>query len=155
MKNKKIYITSIIFLLIDFFSKYIIITNMKINSSIKIINSFFYLTYIHNEGAAFGILEHNILFLVIVSIIFLALAIYYIEKNKNSKIEELSYSLILGGVCGNLIDRIFRGYVIDFLDFKLFGYDYPVFNMADSFIVIGVIILIIWNIKVVLNERRK
>ena len=155
MKNKKIYIISVIVLLIDALSKYIISTKMNINASIKIIKDFFYLTYIHNKGAAFGILENNIIFLVIISVIFLALFIYYIEKNKMNKVEEVAYSFILGGVLGNLLDRIFRGYVIDFLDFKIFGYDYPVFNMADSFIVIGVIFLLMWNIRVIINERRK
>ena len=81
--------------------------------------------------------------------------IYYIEKNTYSKIQEVAYSFLLGGIIGNLIDRIFRGYVIDFLDFKLFGYDYPVFNLADSFIVVSIIVLIIIYIKEIVNERRK
>ena len=60
-----------------------------------------------------------------------------------SKIENLSYGMIIGGIIGNLFDRIFYNYVIDFLDFKIFGYDYPIFNLADTFIVIGVILLVI------------
>jgi len=155
MKKIKIYIISIIILFIDFLTKYIITSNMSLNSSKEIIKDFFYLTYIHNEGAAFGILDNNVVFLIGISLTFLIMFIYYIEKNSYNKIQEIAYSFLLGGVVGNLIDRIFRGYVIDFLDFKIFSYDYPVFNMADSFIVIGIIILIVVYIKEIVNERRK
>jgi signal peptidase II len=120
---------------------------MSLNSSKEIIKDFFYLTYIHNEGAAFGILDNNVVFLIGISVIFLIMFIYYIEKNSYNKIQEIAYSFLLGGVVGNLIDRIFRGYVIDFLDFKIFSYDFPIFNIADVAIVIGVCLLIYAIIK--------
>ena len=78
-----------------------------------------------------------------------------IEKNELKKYEEISYGLILSGVLGNMIDRLFRGYVIDFLDFNLFGYDYPVFNIADSLIVIGVIIIVVFYIKELFHTWKK
>ena len=80
------------------------------------------------------------------SLVIISFIIYYICKNKpKSNFEKISYSMILGGAIGNLIDRIIYGYVVDFLDFNVFGYDYPIFNLADSFILIGVILLVIWT----------
>jgi len=70
--------------------------------------------------------------------------IYYLKKNFNQdKLNKIAFSLVIGGSIGNLIDRIVRGYVVDFIDFKIFGYNFPIFNLADTFITIGVIILII------------
>ena len=72
--------------------------------------------------------------------------ILYIYKNKpKSLIEKIGYSMILGGAIGNFLDRVIYGYVIDFLDFNIFGYEYPIFNLADSFILIGVILLVIYT----------
>ena len=82
--------------------------------------------------------------------------INYIKKNEISrKIEIVALGLILGGLVGNLIDRIFYGYVIDYLSFEIFGYSFAVFNLADSFIVISVILLIIDMILVEIESRKK
>ena len=70
-----------------------------------------------------------------------------IDKYKDNKRNIIGFGLLLGGISGNLLDRLFLGYVRDFLDFKIFGYDYPIFNIADSAILIGLIIIIIANIK--------
>ena len=71
--------------------------------------------------------------------------VLYVYKNKPKyKLEKIAYSLILGGAIGNFLDRIVYGYVIDFLDFYIFGYNYPIFNLADTFIVLGVLLLIIY-----------
>ena len=72
--------------------------------------------------------------------------ILYVYKNKpNSKMEKVAYSLILGGAIGNFINRCVCGYVTDFIDLRIFGYNYPIFNLADTFIVIGVILLLIYT----------
>ena len=145
--KKKPYIIALFFFLIDFFTKQIVIKVLELGKSIPVINNFFYLTYTKNTGAAWSILKDQRILLLIVSVIVLFLINQFMNKEKISKIECLSYGMIIGGICGNLIDRLFYGYVIDFLDFKIFGYDYPIFNLADSFIVIGIIILIIASIR--------
>lgn len=145
-----IIILSIIFFLIDLISKIIIKESLFLGQSIKVINNFFNITYVRNTGAAFSILSKHTYLLVFVSIFIITLVLYYINKNKpKTKIEYISYSMILGGAVGNLYDRIVYGYVIDFLDFLIFGYEYPIFNLSDSFIFIGVLILIVymWRCK--------
>ena len=138
-----IYI-SIILLIIDQISKVLVVRLIDINSSIELIKNFFYLTYTHNTGAAFSILTGKRIFLILIAVVILIIIFNYLRKNKiESKVEKIAFSLIIGGSVGNLLDRIIRGYVIDFLDFKIFGYNYPIFNLADTFIVIGVFLLLI------------
>lgn len=140
----------IISFLIDLISKIIVSKILSINEVIVVIKDFFNITYVRNTGAAWSIFAGETLGLIIISLIIIALICYYISKNKiKSKLELVGYSLILGGAIGNLYDRIVYGYVIDFLDFYIFGYDYPIFNLADSFIFVGVILVIIhtWRCK--------
>ena len=138
-----IYISIILFL-IDQISKVLVVKLIDINSSIELIKNFFYLTYTHNTGAAFSMLTGKRIFLILIAVVILLIIFNYLRKNKiESKVEKIAFSLIIGGSIGNLLDRIVRGYVIDFLDFKIFGYNYPIFNLADTFIVIGVSLLLI------------
>ena len=141
--SKKIFIISIIIFIIDGISKSIISAYLKLNQSIEIIKDFFYLRYIHNTGASWGILENNRILLIILSIIAIIILIRYSYAFKKTKLNLYGFGFLLGGVLGNLSDRILNGYVIDFFDFIVFNYDFPVFNIADIFIVLGVIILII------------
>ena len=152
-----IIILSIILLAIDQISKILVVKLIDINQSVEVIKNFFYLTYTHNTGAAFSILTGQRLFLILIAVIILIILINYIRKNTvREKIDIISFSLIIGGSLGNLIDRIVRGYVVDFLDFKIFGYNFPVFNLADTFIVIGVFLLLIVTIrKERSNDNRK
>ncbi len=151
--NKKPYIIAFFFFMIDLFSKQIIDKLMSVGESIKVINNFFYITYTHNKGAAWSILEDQRILLLIISVIVLFLINKFMNKEKLNKLESLSYGMIIGGIVGNLFDRIVFGYVIDFLDFKLFGYNYPIFNLADTFIVIGIGIMIIISIRKEYHER--
>ncbi|MBQ8192622.1 MAG: signal peptidase II [Bacilli bacterium] len=140
-----VIIISIILLIIDQISKILVIKYIDINNSIELIKNFFYLTYTHNEGAAFSILTGQRIFLILIAITILIIIFNYIRKNKTkNKVETVAFSLIIGGSLGNLIDRIVRGYVVDFLDFKILGYNYPIFNLADTFIVVGVFLLFIF-----------
>ena len=145
--KKKPYIIALVFFIIDLISKQIITHALELNKSIKLIDNFFYLTYTHNEGAAWSILKDQRILLLILTVIVLFVINKILNKEELDKIETLSYGMIVGGIVGNFFDRLVYGYVIDFLDFNLFGYNYPIFNLADSFIVIGIIILIISNIK--------
>ena len=139
-------ISTIICLVIDFVSKIIVSNFMNVHDSIEIIKGFFSISYFRNTGGAFSILNEHTWLLAVVSLIIIVVLIYYVYKNKpKNKLESLGYSMILGGAIGNFIDRIIYGYVIDFLDFNIFGYNYPIFNFADVFIVIGVFFLIIYN----------
>ena len=140
----------IIFLVIDIVSKLVISNLMNVYDSVIIVKNFFNITYVKNTGAAWSLFAGRTWLLIIVSLIIISFIIFYIYKNKpKNKFEMVGYSLVLGGAIGNFIDRIVYGYVIDFLDFNIFGYDYPIFNIADTFIVMGVIILCIctWRCK--------
>ena len=139
-----IIILSILFIIIDQLSKIIVVNNLTNNKSIEVIKSFFYLTYTNNKGAAFSILTGRRILLILVALIVIGVLIYYVRKNKiEGKVNKIALSLVIGGSIGNLIDRILRGAVIDFIDVKMIGYNFPIFNLADTFIVIGVFLLII------------
>jgi len=145
---KKILSFSFVTFIIDIISKIVVSNYLNLNESIVIIKNFFNLTYVRNYGAAWSILNNRVSFLVIISLIIIGTIIYYISKKNNyNKMEILSYCLILGGALGNLINRVINGYVIDFLDFNILGYDYPIFNLADTFIVIGVVLLFVNSLK--------
>lgn len=141
-------IISIILLCIDQISKLLVVNLLTKTDSITIIKNFFYLTYINNDGAAFSILVGKRIFLILIAVLVIVMLIRYIKKNNiQNKLELVSISLIIGGSLGNLMDRVVRGYVIDFLDFKIFNYNFPIFNLADTFIVIGVFLLLLKEIR--------
>lgn len=145
---KKMFIISIILICLDQIIKLIVSNNLVLGESITVIDNFFYLTSVRNYGAAFSILLGNRFFLIIVG--FLALFIIYnffIKNSKLNKLEEITYSLLIAGIIGNLIDRVVRGFVIDYLDFKIFNYNFPVFNLADILIVLSVISILILTFK--------
>ncbi|MAG91049.1 signal peptidase II [Candidatus Woesearchaeota archaeon] len=141
--NKKhitILSTALIVILLDQITKLLIKTNFKLNQSLPIIENILHLTYVTNTGSAFGLFKGFNLFFVIFSIIVIIAIFYFINKIKNNeKLIQYSVGLLLAGTIGNLIDRILHGSVIDFIDFRI----WPVFNIADSSITIGVILLII------------
>lgn len=139
-------ILTLIFLLLDIVSKVLVSKYIVLEKSIKIINDFFYITYVRNTGVAWSMFSSKtILVLLVSSFIILGIILYIYNNRPKNMFEKLAYSMILGGAIGNFVDRIIYGYVIDFIDIKIFGYDYPIFNLADSFIVIGVILLVIYT----------
>lgn len=142
--KKKIVFISVICLIIDQFSKALLDHFLELNQSIDMIPSFFRITYVRNEGAAWSLFSGNQIFLIIMSFLALYVIYTYFIKNKIlNKLELWSYGLLLGGIFGNLIDRVIKGYVTDFLDFTIFNYHFPVFNIADICIVIGVFLTIV------------
>ena len=151
---KKIGIITIICILIDIITKIIITNTLNLYESIEIINNFFSITYVRNYGAAWNILSGSRFLLIFIGIVALILIYkYFIKDERISKLETLTYGLLLGGIIGNLIDRIVFGYVIDFLDFLIFNYNFPVFNMADTFIVISVFLILIDTFRGEKNEN--
>ncbi len=154
MKKKtiNIIIISMLLILVDILSKELIIRSLSLNESIILIKNFLKITYIKNTGAAFGILSNNILLLIGITVILVAYLTKELVKSK-SNVNIISYVLIISGAFGNLIDRVFRKYVIDFISFTLFGREMAVFNIADTFITIGIFLLIFNIIKEEIHER--
>lgn len=163
MKNREnIYKITSIVLMLDQFIKLLINNSMKLNHSITIIPNFFSLYFVKNTGAAFSILENNTTFLTIITVIFILLIDNLIKKEKKfNKLSTISLGLVLGGMFGNLIDRILHHGVIDYLSFTIFKYHFPIFNLADICITLGVFLLMIGmlkeerNVKVKIKNRDK
>lgn len=144
MQNKKMLLLVIALVFVDQFSKGLINIFLNLNQSINIIPNFFSLTYVRNIGAAFSILSGSRWLFIIISVIALNVIYLYFIKNKElSKKNFIIFSLLQAGIIGNLIDRVLYGYVIDFFDFTIFGFDFAIFNIADIFIVVSIILLII------------
>ena len=141
--RKRIVRVSLTVLFIDIISKLLISHFMIVNESIDVINNFLYLTYVKNDGVAFSLLGGNRVFIIIMCLIILGFIIYYIGNNKINLLDSIGFGLVIGGALGNLIDRVIYGYVIDFIDIYVFDYNYPIFNIADMGVVIGVIIILI------------
>ena len=135
-KYLTIFSTALIIIIIDQVAKFLIKTNFQLNQTLPIISNIFHLTYIHNFGAGFGILQHQKYFLIFISIIVIGFIFYYLDRIRNNeRLLQMLVGFVLGGTIGNLTDRIINGYVIDFLDFRI----WPIFNFADSFVTIGVV----------------
>ncbi|MCR4855624.1 MAG: signal peptidase II [Erysipelotrichaceae bacterium] len=133
-----------IFVLIDQFIKQAVVQNIRLGTVIVLIKGFFNLTHVRNYGAGFSILQNARSFLIALTIIACFMLIYMLmTAGKKDLWSKISYLLIISGAIGNLIDRVQYGYVIDFLDFKIFTYDFPVFNIADCFITVGCFLLIV------------
>lgn len=130
-------------LFIDQLIKNLIISLMDIGTSVCIIKNFFNITLVTNSGAAFSILSSNTFLLIIISIISLIFILKYVSRNDLSNFEYFLYGILSGGICGNLFDRIIHKSVIDYLDFNIFGYSFPIFNFADCLIVISMILIIL------------
>lgn len=139
--------------ILDQLSKAIAVTNLKNSDSVTVIKGLFALTYVENKGAAWGVLSGRMSILVIITIILIPLFVFCMHKiNKNKKLLNSSklkgvsllhfdMILLLSGAIGNFIDRIIKGYVVDFFQFTFI--DFPVFNVADCYITIGAVLFII------------
>ena len=145
--NKKILILGIITLIVDQITKIMAEYYLVLNKSVAVVKNFFSLTLCHNYGAAWGILKDKGWIIIVLSIFALLLIYHFIYCFKSNSRNNIAFGLLFGGLEGNLLDRILYGYVRDFFDFYIFKYNYPVFNIADICIVIGVILLIIAVIK--------
>lgn len=152
MKKKIFSLTFVIFFL-DQLLKYIVTSKFVLHEVFYLIPNFFYITYVKNTGGAWSIFSSIPYFFVIINLLFLGLFTCYIyKKEKFSKTEILYFGLILGGVLGNLIDRIFLDGVIDYIGIQFGNYYYPVFNFADVAIVVGMGLIVI---EILRGERHE
>ena len=142
MKKKYISIILIVLLLVMFdqISKLLVVNYL--NDEIIFIDNFFSFTFVKNYGAAFGLFGGSTLFLVIITVFLILYLLFDTYKNINKKLNIIFNILIISGALGNLIDRLFRHYVVDFISFILFNNQMPVFNIADILVTFGVIGLI-------------
>jgi signal peptidase II len=131
-------------ILFDQLTKFLIRKFFLVNQSLFIIDPFFYFTYLQNTGAGFGLFKGASFILIWIAVIVMGLLLYFYDR-----IPKIPGALILGGTIGNLIDRIFLGFVTDFIDFRI----WPAFNIADSCMTIGVILMLIFLLRQ--SEQKK
>lgn len=133
----------LLFAVIDQISKYFVDDLLKLSDPVILIENFLRLNYVENRGAAFGILQNQqTFFIIITSVVIAVVAIYRIKVRGFNSFANIALDLIIAGAIGNLIDRIRIGYVVDFIDVNFWGfYDFPVFNVADICVVIGTFLL--------------
>lgn len=145
--NYLIYLFIVVSLVsLDQYTKSIILNYFELYESKSIIDGFFSLTYVQNFGAGFSIMQNaRTTFLIITPICLVGFTYLFIKSN--DKLSKTALLLMISGTIGNFIDRIVRIYVVDFLDFIIFGWDFPIFNVADIFLTIGVCLYIIALIK--------
>ncbi|MCQ4726335.1 signal peptidase II [Anaerotignum faecicola] len=152
-----IIIGAVLLTAIDQVSKFLAVANLKPVGNITVIDGFFDLTFVENRGAAFGILNgHRWLFIAITVAVTIA-AFFYLNKMKECdrvhNILKFSVMLILSGAWGNALDRLFRGYVVDYFEFTFINY--PVFNVADIYVVCGTVILAVLLLFFIKDEPEK
>ena len=135
---------SVLIIVLDQLTKFIVHSTMNLYDSIQVVPYLLNFTYIRNEGIAFGIYFQGAETIFIVLPILITIYLFYLLKSEEfqDKFSQIALFLIIAGAVGNIIDRVFRGYVVDFIDFHLNGMHWYVFNIADSSVTIGLIFLL-------------
>lgn len=150
------YVIALFVVAVDQLTKWLIVKNMEIGDRIIIFNDLFYISSHRNKGAAWGILQGQMWLFYIVTVIVVVGIIYYLQTQAKGKpVYQMGLAFILGGAIGNFIDRLFRKEVVDFLDTYIFGYDFPIFNIADAALTIGVILIFIYILLEGRNDKEK
>lgn len=147
VSKKMIVLTFIIvigWIIADLFSKQYIASHFQVGEAKTIIPNFFWLFYIRNQGAAWGILSgHQELFVLIALIAGVVMIYYYVKARSDQRMLRIGLAMLFGGMVGNVYDRVALGYVRDFLAFNIFGYHFPVFNVADMGVTIGMAVILL------------
>ncbi|KGX93243.1 peptidase A8 [Pontibacillus halophilus JSM 076056 = DSM 19796] len=147
------YLLAAALIVLDQVTKWLVVKEMELYESIPVIENFLYLTSHRNKGAAWGILEGQMWFFYLVTVAVVAAVIYYLQtQGKKFPLLGVALAFILGGAIGNFIDRLFRKEVVDFADVLIGSYDFPIFNVADSSLFVGVVLVFIATI---IDERRQ
>lgn len=138
---------------LDRISKMVILDRMSLGDSVPVIDKFFYITYWENKGAAWGIFQNGRYFFIAITLCVSIVLAYMLYKSDN-KLLKFSLALILSGAVGNLIDRIYKGSVTDFLHFYFGSYEFPIFNVADSLVVVGTFVLAYFLLFIYKEEEK-
>jgi signal peptidase II len=150
------YLIALVIIIVDHLTKGLVVKYMELGENIPLIENFLYLTSHRNRGAAWGILQGQMWFFYIVTIIVVVGLIVFINRIKQQeKLMGLALALMLGGAIGNFIDRLFRKEVVDFINTYIFTYDFPIFNIADLALVIGVGLFFIHTLLEGKQEKEK
>ncbi len=145
---------TIVILVLDQITKFMIASSMKIGDSFNVIPNFLNITSHRNDGAAWGILSGKMGFFYIITLVILVvLIVFFIKEAKYNLLMQIAISLLFAGALGNFIDRVFHGEVVDFVDTYIFGYNFPIFNVADSSLTIGVLLIVIALLKDMKKEE--
>ncbi|MCI1857640.1 MAG: signal peptidase II [Sporolactobacillus sp.] len=139
------YLMAAIIVALDQGTKWLVVRHMDIGDSVELVPRLFYFTSVRNNGAAWNIFEGQMAFFYVVTLIVLVVVIYYMQKiGRTQPLLGTALALIIGGTVGNFVDRLFRGEVVDFIHVYIGTYSFPVFNVADSALSIGVCLLILY-----------
>ncbi|MEF3309454.1 signal peptidase II [Paenibacillus sp. GYB004] len=146
------YVLAVLALATDQLTKWAVVTYMSLGQSIPLIPNVFHLTSHRNRGAAFGILQNQRVFFILVTVIVVIGLLVYLRKvYRENTLLSIGLSFVLGGALGNFVDRALKGEVVDMLHFRLFNY--PIFNVADCFIVIGSALIILHSFRQSKKEK--
>ena len=151
MKNKYVllFFVSGVLIVMDQYTKLMVSLHIPLNYSVKVVEGFFNFTHIRNSGVAFGLFASQqseykaLMFIAISTIAIIAILVIFHQTPKEKRMVQTGLILIFSGAIGNLIDRILHGEVIDFVDFFINRHHFPAFNIADSCITVGVIMMVI------------
>ncbi|WP_075617490.1 signal peptidase II [Paenisporosarcina indica] len=140
------YLIAIVIVAIDHLTKWLVVKNMALGERIVLIDPTFALLSHRNRGAAWGMLQGQMwLFAIVTVIVVIGIVYYFHKESKGKPLFQISLMVLLGGTLGNFIDRVFRGEVVDFADvlIPVINYEFPIFNVADAALTIGVVMLVI------------
>jgi signal peptidase II len=147
------YLLALIVILIDQWTKWLVVRYMDLGESIPIIENVLYITSHRNRGAAWGMLQGQFwLFYIITIVVVIGIIVYIQRLPRKQKLFGIALGLILGGALGNFIDRVFRKEVVDFIHTYIFSYSFPIFNVADSALCIGVALIFV---QTFLEEKKR
>ncbi|QJD83569.1 signal peptidase II [Cohnella herbarum] len=151
------YVIAVVVFLIDYASKKIINRTVELDTEkIPVLGDFFVITHIRNRGAAFGMLQEQRLFFLIVTVVVVVGILWYLHRSfrSGSTLLLVALAVILGGAVGNFLDRALFGEVVDFLQFNFGSYTFPIFNLADTAICIGVGLVILDSFLTMKQENK-
>ncbi|MBB6636338.1 signal peptidase II [Cohnella thailandensis] len=150
------YLWAVVVFALDYASKKLIERSLDLYEQIPVIGDFFLITSIRNRGAAFGILEGKRVFFILITVVVVLAILWYLHRTYKSGSKLMLFALptVLGGAVGNFLDRALFGEVVDFLQFNFGSYTFPIFNLADVAICVGVGLIILDSLLTARQEKK-